>query len=404
LVDHDHPDLTATRQCELLGLPRSTLYYQPVSVRDSTLQIMARIDVRYLEDPTAGSRRMVHYLARDGIPIRRDRVRNLMQRMGLRAIYQKPRTTVPGEPSERFPTLVDLQLLTAPDQVWATDITYIPLRKGFLYLVAIVDLFSRHVLAWRLSNSLDTEFCLEALEMALASGRRPQIFHSDQGCQFTSSTFVQRLKAEEIQISWSGRKRCFDNILVERLWRTVKYEEVYLRAYSDGWEAEFSLARFLWRYCHVRPHSSLGGRTPHEVYTETDPCSSRPRLTMSGAVSVHEKAPTSCADAGTQLSLDDFVKPADWPEGKDWGTLTIDASCTPADNTYPTDLKLLNEARETTERIIDDLCDRQSDFRKHKPRYDRGRARTLFLNVAKQKKPRRRTLKAALRRQLEYLQ
>jgi hypothetical protein len=125
---------------------------------------------------------------------------------------------------------------------------------------------------------------------------------------------------------------------------------------------------------------------------------------MSGAVSVHEKAPTSCADAGTQLSLDDFVKPADWPEGKDWGTLTIDASCTPADNTYPTDLKLLNEARETTERIIDDLCDRQSDFRKHKPRYDRGRARTLFLNVAKQKKPRRRTLKAALRRQLEYLQ
>jgi len=184
---------------------------------------MARIDAIYLEDPTAGSRRMVQYLARDGIPISRDRVRNFMRQMGLRAIYQKPRTTVPGEPSERFPCLVDVRAVTAPDQVWATDITYIPLRKGFLYLVAIVDLFSRHVLSWKLSNSLDNEFCLEALEMALASGRKPQIFHSDQGCQFTSSAFVQRLKAEDIKISWSGRGRCFDNILVERLWRTVKY-------------------------------------------------------------------------------------------------------------------------------------------------------------------------------------
>lgn len=255
-------------------------------VNESTLRIMARIDACYLEDPTSGNRRMVQYLARDGIPISRDRVRNLMQRMGLRAIYQKPRTTVPGSPSERFPCLEDLQQLTAPDQVWATDITYIPMRKGFLYLVAVVDLFSRHVLSWKLSNSLDTEFCLEALEMALVSGRKPQIFHSDQGCQFTSSAFVQRLKAEDIKISWSGRRRCFDNILVERLWRTVKYEEVYLRAYSDGWEAEISLARFFWRYGHVRPHSALGSKTPHEVYTETKPCSSRPGLTMSGAESV----------------------------------------------------------------------------------------------------------------------
>ena len=166
---------------------------------------MARIDAFYLEDPTAGSRRMVQYLARDGIPISRDRVRNLMRRMGLRAIYQKPRTTVPGEPSERFPCLADVRAVTTPDQVWATDITYIPLQKGFLYLVAIVDLFSRHVLSWKLSNSLDMDFCLEALEMSLASGRKPQIFHSDQGCQFTSSAFVQRLKAEDIKISWSGR-------------------------------------------------------------------------------------------------------------------------------------------------------------------------------------------------------
>jgi putative transposase len=247
---------------------------------------MARIDAIYLEDPCSGSRRMVDYLAREGIPISRDRVRNLMRRMGLRAIYQKPRTTVPGEPSMRFPCLVDLSTVTAVDQAWATDITYIPLQKGFLYLVAIVDLFSRNVLSWKLSNSLDTEFCLEALDMALAAGRKPEIFHSDQGCQFTSSDFVARLQAEEIQISWSGRKRCYDNILVERLWRTLKYEEVYLHAYSDGWEAEISLARFLWRYCHVRPHSSLGGKTPHEVYTETEPCSSRPGLTMSGARAV----------------------------------------------------------------------------------------------------------------------
>ena len=247
---------------------------------------MARIDALYLEDPCSGSRRMVDYLARDGIPISRDRMRNLMRRMGLRAIYQRPRTTDPGNPSERFPCLVDLRQIKVVDQVWATDITYIPLQKGFLYVVAIMDLHSRHVLSWKLSNSLDTEFCLDALEMALSGGRRPEIFHSDQGCQFTSGDFVARLRAEEIKISWSGRKRCYDNILVERLWRTLKYEEVYLRAYRDGWEAEISLARFLWRYCHVRPHSSLGGRTPHAVYTETEPCSSRPGLTMSGAEAV----------------------------------------------------------------------------------------------------------------------
>ena len=223
LVDHEHPDISVSRQCALLGLPRSTLDYRPTPVRGSTLRIMARIDALYLEDPCSGSRRMVDYLAREGIPIRRDRVRNLMRRMGLRAIYRKPRTTVPGDPAERFPCLVDLNAVTAVDQVWATDITYIPLQKGFLYLVAIVDLFSRNVISWKLSNSLDTEFCLDALEMALGGGPKPEIFHSDQGCQFTSSDFVARLQAEEIRISWSGRKCCYDNILVERLWRTIKY-------------------------------------------------------------------------------------------------------------------------------------------------------------------------------------
>jgi len=244
---------------------------------------MARIDALYLEDPCSGSRRMVAYLGREGIPISRERARNLMRRMGLRAIYQKPRTTVPGDPAKRFPCLVDLKAITTVDHVWATDITYIPLQKGFLYLVAIMDLHSRHVLSWKLSNSLDTEFCLDALEVALSGGRRPEIFHSDQGCQFTSGDFVARLQAEGIKISWSGRKRCYDNILVERLWRTLKYEEVYLRAYSDGWEAEICLVRFLWRYCRVRPHSALGGRTPHAAYAEAETCSSRLELTISGA-------------------------------------------------------------------------------------------------------------------------
>ena len=229
---------------------------------------------------------MVDDLARDGIPISRDRIRKLMPRMGLRAICQKPRTTVPGSPSERFPCLLDLKQITRVDQVWATDITYIPLQKGFLYLVAIVDLLSRNVLSWKLSNSLDTGFCLNALEMALEGGRKPKIFHSDQGCQFNSGDFVARLQAEAIKISWSGSKRCYDDILDERLWRTVKYEEVYLRAYSDGSKAEISQALFLRRYCHVRPHSFLGGRTPHEVYTENEHCSSRRKLTMSGAKSV----------------------------------------------------------------------------------------------------------------------
>jgi putative transposase len=251
-----------------------------VPVSADTLRIMARIDAWYLEDPASGSRRMVDYLAADGIKAGRDRVRHLMRRMGLRAVYPKPRTTIPGEQAERFPCLVDLEKIRVPDEVWATDITYIPLRKGFLYLVAIIDLHSRHILSWKLSNSLDTEFCLEALEMALGSGRKPRVFHSDQGCQFTSSDFVERLRKDKIKISWSGRKRCFDNILVERLWRTVKYEEVYLRAYEDGWDAEISLARFLWRYCHVRPHRSLGGRTPYVVYTEATTDPSRSELTI----------------------------------------------------------------------------------------------------------------------------
>ena len=187
---------------------------------------MARIDALYLEDPCSGSRRMVDYLAREGIPVSRDRVRNLMRRMGLRAIYQKPRTTVPGDPAERFPCLVDLKQITAVDQVWATDITYIPLQKGFLYLVAIVDLVSRNVLSWKLSNSLDTEFCLDALEMALADGRKPEIFHSDQGCQYTSYDWRSMLKGNGLIASMSRRGNCHDNAVAESFFQLLKRERV----------------------------------------------------------------------------------------------------------------------------------------------------------------------------------
>jgi len=268
--------LSISRQCALLGLPRSTLYYQPMPVHVSTLRSMARIDALYLEDPCSGSCRTVDYLAREGIPISRDLVRNLMRRMGLRAIFQKPRR-ISGDPSERFPCLADLRVVTAVYQVWA----------------AVVDLFSREVLSWQLSNSLDIEYCLDTMEIAMGGGRRPKIFYSDQGWQFTSADFVGRLQGDGIKISWYRKKRCYDNIELERLWRRVKYEEVYLHAYSDGWEAELSLARFLWRYCHVRPQNTLGGSTLHDVYTEIKSCSSRPELTMLGAETVHQKAPTS---------------------------------------------------------------------------------------------------------------
>jgi len=221
LLDSNHPELSVGRQCELLGRPRATHYYQPTPVRESTRGVMASIDALYLVASYGGSRRMVDYLAREGIPISRDLVGNLLPRNGLRAIYQKPRTTVSGHPSERFPCLVGLNQVRAIDQVWATYRIYIPLRKGFLCLVAIVDLFSSHILSGKLSNSFDTEFCLETLDMALAGGHKPETFHLDQGCQFISTAFVGHFKAEAIKLSWSGRWRCYDNNLVERLGRTL---------------------------------------------------------------------------------------------------------------------------------------------------------------------------------------
>lgn len=250
------------RQCELLGLPRSTWYYQPCGETAENLALMRRIDEQYLKTPFYGSRKMAEMFQ-----VNRKRVQRLMRRMGIEAIYPKKRTTWPDKGHKIYPYLLRNVAVLRPDQVWSTDITYLPLRQGFLYLVAVIDWFSRYVLSWRLSNTLALDFCLEALDEALRV-KQPEVFNSDQGSQFTSQEFTQRLTTRGVAISMDGRGRALDNVFVERLWRTVKYEEVYLKDYQNGWEAEESLAAYFRFYCHERIHQSLGYRTPAEVYGE----------------------------------------------------------------------------------------------------------------------------------------
>lgn len=223
---------------------------------------MRRIDEQYLSTPFYGSRRMGVVLS-----VNRKRVQRLMRLMGLEAIYPKRRTTWPGAGHKIYPYLLRNMEVLRPDHVWGTDITYVPLRRGFLYLVAIMDWFSRYVLAWRLSNTLEGSFCLEALDEALAVAR-PEIFNSDQGSQFTACAFTSRLEARGVAVSMDGRGRAIDNVFVERLWRSVKYEEVYLREYADGWEAEQRLQSYFRFYSHERVHQALGYRTPADVYRQ----------------------------------------------------------------------------------------------------------------------------------------
>lgn len=260
-----HRGLSIARQCQLAELVRSSWYYQPVGETAENLALMRRIDEQYLATPFYGSRKLAAVLE-----VNRKRVQRLMRLMGLAAIYPKRRTTWPAVGHKIYPYLLRNVAVSRPDQVWSTDITYIPLRQGFLYLVAILDWFSRYVLAWRLSNTLTGSFCLEALEEALAAGR-PEIFNSDQGSQFTAAAFTTRLEREGVAISMDGRGRALDNVFVERLWRSVKYEEVYLKDYADGWEAEASLARYFRFYCDVRLHQALGYRTPLNVYRDAPP-------------------------------------------------------------------------------------------------------------------------------------
>ena len=259
-IDPNHPELSIARQCELVGLPRSTWYYAPAVESAKNLALMRQIDELYLRWPFYGSRKMAEILG-----VNRKRVQRLMRRMGLEAVYPKRRTTQAAAGHKIYPYLLRNVEILRPDQVWSTDITYVPMRHGFLYLVAVMDWFSRYVLSWRLSNTLDVGFCLEALEEALGLGK-PEIFNSDQGSQFTAAAFTGRLEAAGVAISMDGRGRAVDNVFVERLWRSVKYEEVYLREYTTAWEAEDSLERYFGFYCEERIHQALGYRTPAEVY------------------------------------------------------------------------------------------------------------------------------------------
>jgi putative transposase len=267
LVDWRHARLSVRQQCALLGLSRSSLYYEAVPASSAELKLMRRIDEQYLRTPFYGSRRMAVWLQRQSVAINRKRVQRLMRLMGLEAIYPKPRTTWPGDCTQRYPYLLRNLEISRPNQVWSADITYVPLQRGFLYLVAVLDWYSRLVLSWRLSNSLDEEFCVEALAEALEQGR-PEIFNTDQGAQFTSRRFVGCVESAGVQVSWDGRGRALDNVFVERLWRTVKYEEIYLKAYADGAEGRESLARYWKFYNHERPHQSLQYQTPWEVHRE----------------------------------------------------------------------------------------------------------------------------------------
>ena len=266
MIEPAHTRLSVRRQCELLGLNRSTWYYEPAPESAANLALMRQIDEQYLRTPFYGSRRMAVWLRRAGQEVNRKRVQRLMRTMGLEAIYPKPRTTVTAI-CHKYPYLLRNLEITRPDHVWSADITYVPLRSGYLYLTAILDWYSRYVLAWRLSNSLDSDFCVEALEEALARGR-PEIFNTDQGVQFTSGAFTGRLQAAAVSISMDGRGRALDNVFVERLWRSVKYEEVYLKDYVTGADCRAGLAAYLKFYCEERPHQSLAYRTPAEVYRD----------------------------------------------------------------------------------------------------------------------------------------
>jgi len=257
--------LSVSQQCELLGLSRSSYYYEPATETEANLSLMALIDREYTAHPFQGSRRMTTWLQGEGHAVNRKRVQRLMRLMGLEAVYPKPRLSVGGAGHKVYPYLLRGVTIERVNQVWSTDITYIPMPKGFMYLTAVMDWHSRYVLSWRLSNTLDVEFCLEALEEAL-SGGCPEVFNTDQGVQFTSPSYTSRLEAAGAKVSMDGKGRCLDNVFVERLWRTVKYEEVYLWRHETVLALQSGLARYFGYYNGERRHQSLENRTPAEVY------------------------------------------------------------------------------------------------------------------------------------------
>ena len=258
MVDWDDPALPVVAQCRLLKIARSTLYYRPVAVDPDDLALMRRIDELYLASPFYGSRRMVAVLRREGLVVNRKRVRRLMRLMGLEAIYQKPNTSQ-GHPDHKvYPYLLRGLSIERANQVWCADITYIPMARGFVYLVAVMDWFSRRVLSWRLSITMEADFCVEAVQEALAAHGRPEIFNTDQGVQFTSAGFVDELEAAGVRISMDGKGRFLDNIFIERLWRSLKYEEVFTKAYGSVIEARRGIGGWLSFYNDERPHQALG--------------------------------------------------------------------------------------------------------------------------------------------------
>ncbi len=265
MIDRSHT-LSLARQAEELGISRSSLYYDPQPVSAADLALMRRMDELHLEFPFAGSRMLRDLLVAEGFTVGRLHIATLMKRMGIEALYRKRNTSKPAPGHQVYPYLLRKLPITRPNQVWAMDITYIPMARGFVYLAAVVDWFSRRVLAWRLSITLEVAFCIEALEEALARYGRPEIFNTDQGSQFTSTAFTEVLLKHEIAISMDGKGAWRDNVFVERLWRSIKYEEVYLKAYDSVSEARASIGRYLAFYNGRRPHSSLDRRTPDQAY------------------------------------------------------------------------------------------------------------------------------------------
>jgi putative transposase len=265
LVEVDHPELSVRRQCELLGLNRSTLYHKPMGETAENLRLMRLIDEQYTACPFYGSRKMTAWLDQRGEEVNRKRVQRLMRKMGLEAIYPKPRLSTAGRGHKVYPYLLRGVKIERPNQVWSTDITYVPMREGFMYLAAVIDWYSRYVIGWRLSNTLDGSFCLEMLEDALRSGK-PEVFNTDQGVQFTAEAFTGRLEAAGVAVSMDGRGRALDNVFVERLWRTVKYEDIYIQGYESVPELQRGLERYFGFYNEERLHQSLEYQSPGAVY------------------------------------------------------------------------------------------------------------------------------------------
>jgi putative transposase len=266
MIDTNHPSLSIRRQCELIGLNRSTYYWQPASESPLNLHLMRLIDEEYTKAPFYGYRKMTARLNnRHSFKLNHKRVARLMDKMGLQAVYPRPRTSVANKAHKKHPYLLRGLDIDRPNQVWCADITYVPMPKGYMYLVAVMDWFSRFVLAWQLSNSLDGAFCLAALRLALRQAQ-PEIFNTDQGVQFTANDFTSELEAAGIQISMDGRGRVFDNIFIERLWRTVKYEDIYIKEYDSGLVLNAGLEDYFHLYNYERPHQSLGYLTPADVH------------------------------------------------------------------------------------------------------------------------------------------